>query len=424
MRGYNAVSGESPIFRACNNRDFTAAQFLLTRGLASPFDVTPEGLTPLHLAAKQACAPICQLLVDYGADGNEVDRRGWTPLMFLARHAFRHEQDAFTVLKILVQQAQSDPMIPTNRVPADAYSYIPSALHGWQGSYKDYSWLLRQEHVLVDIDKIKSNWPTPWDIQAYNSENNDLILEALSDDKTAPEIAESPRLLILLILHSTYVALWSHTSSEPVINHFPKLRLVYALVKRGCTVHGDLYGWMGRLATVLYGLLVGHRFYLILNSSVTELYQESAADENLILTGNKSSFQAIVSFEHRRWQIICAWFRILADCGINLHDYARAEENIYPNGTICLHEVPPGFFLDIQFSFQYGPTPEDLGISWQDIWSRDPSYTPVPGAWTDEDGRNGPLVRLFAEYCISHQLTPTMDGSSGTYYLEKSLNQE
>lgn len=363
----------------------------------------------------------------------------------------RPEQDALTVLKILVQQAQSDPMVPTSRIfssKAFPFGFIPSALHGWQGSYEGYSWLLQQDHIFVDIDEIKGKYPAPWHIQVIvRPEKANLIFEALFDDKIAPEITETPDLLFWSVISCVCFAIdW-----VPERDIFPKFHSIYELVKRGCDVHGKKDSWMvHEKRTILYNLLACHKFYLVSTTPLslpnqvsshlafdTELYLKLAADEYLATTGDGSSkqktereaiFQAIFrrqnTEERMRRNIIRAWFEILLSCGINLHDYARTEEKFYRKRTICTGSAPLGYFLDIQFSFQYGPTPEDLEISWQDIWFRDPSYTPVPGAWEDEDYEVHSTIRLLAEYCVSNQLKPTMDGPSGKYSLEKSSNVE
>ena len=46
---YNLRPPDSLIFLACENRDLATVRRLLDEGLASPFDLSPRGATPLHV---------------------------------------------------------------------------------------------------------------------------------------------------------------------------------------------------------------------------------------------------------------------------------------------------------------------------------------------------------------------------------------
>jgi len=54
MTPYNMRDPNAPIFVACENRDLETVRKLLNGGLASPFDVTPGGATPLHVIEYRA----------------------------------------------------------------------------------------------------------------------------------------------------------------------------------------------------------------------------------------------------------------------------------------------------------------------------------------------------------------------------------
>ena len=49
ITSYNIRDDRSPIFDACRYGNLEWARTLLDQGLASPFDVTPDGMTPLHV---------------------------------------------------------------------------------------------------------------------------------------------------------------------------------------------------------------------------------------------------------------------------------------------------------------------------------------------------------------------------------------
>lgn len=48
----------------------------------------------------------------------------------------------------------------------------------------------------------------------------------------------------------------------------------------------------------------------------------------------------------------------------------------------------------------------------------------MPGAWESEGYNDMSNVLLLAEHCVSHQLSPTMNGPSGRYTIEKSLGKK
>lgn len=50
LTSYNVQHPDSPIFVACENRDFETVRKLLDEGSATPFDITPGGATPLHVS--------------------------------------------------------------------------------------------------------------------------------------------------------------------------------------------------------------------------------------------------------------------------------------------------------------------------------------------------------------------------------------
>lgn len=50
MISCNLRDQDAAIFIACRNGDIETVRQLLDDGLASPFDLTPDGATPLHVS--------------------------------------------------------------------------------------------------------------------------------------------------------------------------------------------------------------------------------------------------------------------------------------------------------------------------------------------------------------------------------------
>ena len=117
----------------------------------------------------------------------------------------------------------------------DSLSYIPSIFHAWTGTYEGYSWLLRQDYVSVDLDRInRETGLTPWNIQILPGKTNvSLILEALSDHKIAPEIVESKdplnRSMLFLTLYVVCDACFKIMGSD--VEALPEFGLTCKLIK-------------------------------------------------------------------------------------------------------------------------------------------------------------------------------------------------
>ncbi len=60
-------NGETALHVACSTSNLAAAAFLLTVAKVDPSAATKKGLTPLDYALHARCAPLCQMLLKYGA---------------------------------------------------------------------------------------------------------------------------------------------------------------------------------------------------------------------------------------------------------------------------------------------------------------------------------------------------------------------
>ncbi|PVH75271.1 hypothetical protein DL98DRAFT_593269 [Cadophora sp. DSE1049] len=70
FRWYRMVSYDAKVFDYCMHGDVAGLQRLFSSGEASPFEIDPDGRTPLHYAALYARPEVCKLLVEHGADAN------------------------------------------------------------------------------------------------------------------------------------------------------------------------------------------------------------------------------------------------------------------------------------------------------------------------------------------------------------------
>ena len=86
---YAVSSGwhDSPLqdlFQAIQNRNVSLTHQLLNQGVDAN-QRTPEGITPLHLAAKSGQITITNLLLERGANVRAAYQAKWTPLHFAAQ---------------------------------------------------------------------------------------------------------------------------------------------------------------------------------------------------------------------------------------------------------------------------------------------------------------------------------------------------
>jgi len=81
--GWNS-SASKDLFRAINARNVLLARELISQG-ADVNQLTPQGVTPLHVAARFGQIPLTQLLLEEGADVSATYQDSWTPLHLAAK---------------------------------------------------------------------------------------------------------------------------------------------------------------------------------------------------------------------------------------------------------------------------------------------------------------------------------------------------
>ncbi|KUJ24120.1 uncharacterized protein LY89DRAFT_12819 [Mollisia scopiformis] len=97
MSTFNLVPSDSAIFDFCREGNLNAVRSLLRHGKASTRDITPTGLTPLHVAASCCDVDICALLLREGADPSLREHStfnmfvlSWSPLIRLFNRTLGH----------------------------------------------------------------------------------------------------------------------------------------------------------------------------------------------------------------------------------------------------------------------------------------------------------------------------------------------
>ncbi|GFG10290.1 putative ankyrin repeat protein RF_0381 [Aspergillus udagawae] len=142
LRPWQVVSPDSMLFDFCREGDLRNVQRLFTKGLASPFDVTPDGDTALHFAALSGNPDLVAFLLYNGADANVENTSGRNAL-HLAMISPR-EEEHLELARLLVEKGQVDPMGSVREF---------GLIHSYAGPVDAFRYLIHQDEFLVDLEE-------------------------------------------------------------------------------------------------------------------------------------------------------------------------------------------------------------------------------------------------------------------------------
>jgi len=81
--------GHSSLLVAVLNQQPSVVEALLARSATvGRKDSDVDGMSVLHAACQHDCLAVVKLLLEAGAPVNQQDRKGWTPLHFIAENDF------------------------------------------------------------------------------------------------------------------------------------------------------------------------------------------------------------------------------------------------------------------------------------------------------------------------------------------------
>ncbi|RHZ67886.1 hypothetical protein CDV55_107918 [Aspergillus turcosus] len=122
--------------------DLRNVQRLFRKGLASPFDVTPDGDTALHFAAFSGNPELVAFLLYNGADANVENTSGENAL-HLAMISPR-EEEHLQLARLLVERGQVDPI-----GSAPEFGIV----HSYAGPVEAFRYLIHQDEFFVDLEE-------------------------------------------------------------------------------------------------------------------------------------------------------------------------------------------------------------------------------------------------------------------------------
>ncbi|KAH2710086.1 hypothetical protein KXV24_009266 [Aspergillus fumigatus] len=142
LRPWQVVSPDSLLFAFCREGDLRNIQRLFSKGLASPFDITPDGDTALHFAALSGNPELVAFLLYNGADARVENTSGENAL-HLAMISPREEEHV-ELARLLVEKGQVDPMGSVRQT---------GVVHSYAGPVEAFRYLIHQDEFLVDPEE-------------------------------------------------------------------------------------------------------------------------------------------------------------------------------------------------------------------------------------------------------------------------------
>lgn len=305
--------------------------------------------------------------------GDETDRNSWDN--------WNRPADVLETLRVLIELAQSDPMIsgPDCR----------SALYDFTGRVEHFNYLLRQEHFQIDLSKQRDQsfsvaeihshqcFASSPDISLLAHEYESAMLEKTVRSRNSQELALA-RTPSSVLLHGVAWQIMSHCLQGKFGASYLAgvVNLVKKLVANGVDVHGftkSYFPFEGRNLTPLD---------IMLTRVVPYKRAQSRASLNK---------EAILRLKK--------WLRVLKDAGVNLKKYLREEERLATarreNGLWFHPRRPRRYQYRMDWHMELDENDDISSISGEYVFRKDTEQedeeeeeeekTRIPGSWIEEE---------------------------------------
>ncbi|KAG4442623.1 hypothetical protein IFR05_001879 [Cadophora sp. M221] len=178
LQAWNLRPSAFSIFELCFKGDVQNVRKLFDDGDASPYDVDPEGWSPIHFAAAGHHAQLCHMLIDLGAQTNCLTRRLRSPLHLATQSSSRHypyriqtRTSCIDSLRVLVESGNNDPML------FDRLGFTPIFEAAMNPDIQSLSWLMSQTYQDIEMRCASSGGVT---MAAFIAQRPDLSLGLLN----------------------------------------------------------------------------------------------------------------------------------------------------------------------------------------------------------------------------------------------------
>ena len=233
--------------------------------------------------------------------GDETDRNSWDN--------WNRPADVLETLRVLIELAQSDPMIPN--------AFGDSALHNFTGRVEHFNYLLRQEHFQIDLLK-----------------QRDQIF-SVAQTHSHQGFASSPDISLLALEHESAMlekTVRSRNSQELALARTPSIDLLYGVASQ--LAHG--YFQEEFSASYLAGVVKLVK-KLVANGVDVHSFTHYFPFQGENLTPLDRMFGNLVLFQPAQSRAslnngailrLKTWLRVLKDAGVDLKKYLREEERL------------------------------------------------------------------------------------------------
>ncbi|KAH6711298.1 hypothetical protein BKA61DRAFT_692914 [Leptodontidium sp. MPI-SDFR-AT-0119] len=381
FRSYRTVSYDAKVFDYCMHGNVVALQQLFASGQASPFEIDPDGRTPLHYAALYAHSRVCNFLLEQGADANlrtfwygELSRvvdyarlgegffmdindiptravfRGWpaysTPLHLLLNTGHLLIENGRQGLNTGYCQSGSDgPMVQDFEATVKALvtsgadlmledQYSRTAFHSYTGPTPFFGWLVQDSE---------------WDLQTATEEYFLDMIRYLAVNFTA----NMPELVYRLVTERSFQTLAGFSTNG------------------GCLLHALLFAWTLARRRDLPS-------YQCLESLFVTLIHRGADLHITTPEGFTPLCYLLRMFETQPTEkfYIERWLELLSQAGVDLVEYGRIENEMHDNhetrwtfrGNIEATDNPANECRFELVSLWIGETADDFYIEFEDLY--------------------------------------------------------
>ncbi|KAL8762129.1 MAG: hypothetical protein Q9184_001814 [Pyrenodesmia sp. 2 TL-2023] len=393
LRIFRTFSTDDPIYICCVMGNLSGVKDLFSEKKASPFDVTRDGFSLLHIAAAFGNADICRLLLAEGADADAASNSEWASenlRLFEAGTKTKALLPYCNDLERSEQEDRSTGFLDTIRVlvenggdPMASNTKGDTALHLHTGETQQFEYLLQQEQFVTDCTQLSYDGDTIAERHArwWWSQGPVRARLALEHENTQrgrfckDKFSNTPPFPITsrtLLLHETARHL-RHFFIRDVREFESALQLVQILLREGIGIHS----------------IDDER--LLKNTPMTQI-KTIASEVEISLDGLERESQ-ITNF------VLHKWLRTLEESGVNLEQYFREEQRlIQTSGMGCQWERymfddtweyrvdwDLGNTVDcsscsIAVRYNFRPAVEEEGK----IEVIEDDWVDVPGAWIEE----------------------------------------
>ncbi|KAM0798555.1 hypothetical protein BDR22DRAFT_891172 [Usnea florida] len=384
FRTFQYVPGDSMIVDFCRDGDIANVQRMFEKGLASPFDRVhyeheegSQDWSLLHFSVFFGHSQLCKFLIECGLGRGSASGMSERPILSLTSESLMSNPAAhIDILRLMIHEGQYDPMED---------SIYGGVMHNFEGPSIVYEWLLDQEKFFIDFDQ-----KSPIGLTIASS----LIHASGLDTSTCLKalIARGSHVVLDGDYSLVHDGAWSLALCADDLD-FPKR--IKVLWDAGVDFHAPVTGtgqtpfeWVMNSAQLrIFDAKTKYNIYSVERKSIPKpprgwprrVIDYDILDPSLSLwcrprlskalwptwmTEEELTLDAVSGYSLLEiWQrFLDAWVEVLFEAGLDIADYGRREEQLYPEGVVV--------FIggEARVVFEYGSHVNGCRIHVVEVW--------------------------------------------------------